>query len=726
MTTLSRPPFKHTPITQLVAGVLCAFSATPVLAAANICTGGNVTQSLINGNSCDPSLAGSLTVDTGAALNGGVFFQFPSSGTTFNITNNGTISNGVGGSGIVMISPNAWITSIVNNGTITSTANTTSRGGIYFEGINKPTSTITNNGQITANGGTSAAGIRVQSASTIGSIVNTGTITSTSGFAIDLQGNFGPAAGVITNGITNTGTLAGKVNIPGATLNLNGTSVVTGAIGGSGSTINVNGTFTQQAIINTGTFNVQSGGVLTLADGASNTISTATTSGLFVNAGGNLAVPSGSTATIYGTYTQASTGIFQTGVTGTGAGQYGKLSIIGNATLAAGAKINVNVAGGASLTPGVKLLNVLSVDNINSFGNTLTKSTFTVTDNSSLFDFTVTANGTDGIDLNIIAAAPTTTRPLMNTGVKSSVFSSVKRATRIIQARYNKNKGLSSGDDFLSESEYWVKPVGSRSTQSDEGNVPGYNSTSYGIVLGHDRVLSDNVRAGLAASYITSDISSKRTLAFHDADVDGYRVIAYGTVSLDERTDINLQADIGLSKIDGSRRVDLADPTVVASSSYDNWNAHIGAGLARMYEIKPGTTFTPSVRADYTFARDESYSETGAGTSNLDVSSNSSKELILSAEAKIDHAVSEHSNLTANVGLGYDTIGERGSLTAAFVGGGTQFVTKGADPERLSFRAGLGLVTNASNGVEVTARYDYEGKSGFDDHTASVKVRMAF
>lgn len=65
--------------------------------------------------------------------------------------------------------------------------------------------------------------------------------------------------------------------------------------------------------------------------------------------------------------------------------------------------------------------------------------------------------------------------------------------------------------------------------------------------------------------------------------------------------------------------------------------------------------------------------------------------------------------------MGYDVTDHRDSITAAFAGEpGFGFTTYG-----------IGL-THVVGNTEITARYDNESRSGFDNQTASVKVRWAF
>ena len=577
-----------------------------------------------------------------------------------------------------------------------------------------------------------------------------------------------PAAGVTISGatsniFTSVGALDGAVVLPDtAILNLNGTagSIVGAVTGGADSTVNVNGTFTTGNIFSVGTFNVANGGLLNMA----HDVTTATS---FTNAG-TLAVAEGVTATISGDYTQASTGIFQIGASSNSI--YGKLVVSGTATLPADAMIDVNVNSVNTLANGQTLTGVIAA-------GTLSATTFAVTDNSTLFNFTGAVNG-NAVDLTIakatsvldafttsgsgsgagaatvldqlidaeadgdmgtvitalgtlstdqeVADAVQQTLPLLSSGMSQVTTNALHGTNRIIQSRQDSNKGLSSGDEFLGDRQFWLKPVGSWTNQDDRKGVSGYDASTYGLVFGADGVVSDTTRVGAAFSYMHSNVDGNSTVAAQSASVKGYQAIAYGSFSLDERTDISVQGDIGNNKNKGRRTIDFGGLNRVARSDYDSWSAHIGAGLGRTFELNPKTSFVPSLRADYTWIADESYTESGAGALNLKVRRNTTDELILALDGKLAHACTEHATVTANLGLGYDVLAEKAAISAAFTGGGAQFVTKGLDPSPWMLRGGLGLAMTTSSAMEISARYDFEVRQDFDNQTASVKLRIPF
>ncbi len=604
------------------------------------------------------------------------------------------------------------------------------------------------NNTITISGGTAGA-LSTQATSTV--TVSSGTLaslTSTGATSLNLTG------GTISGNVSLSG--VSPVNITGGTLG--------GTLNGSSSDVTVNpgaGTFATNGAWNvrtvtqsSGAFTVShdigarnggfalNGGVMGVANNVTLDVGTG---GLFTNASGGtggsgnavgLSILAGKTASISSTttggYTQTATGIFQTNFAGHAAGgtapatTFGKLAVTGTAALPADAKIDVNVATGASLVAGTTLPSVIAST------GTLTATTFAVTDNNSLFDFVATKNG-NAIDLSIVAAAaPAANRPLMSTGVKGSIFSFVWSGNRIVQAREEANKGLSSGDEFLGDRKVWFKPMGSWAKQDDNSNISGYKANTYGGVLGIDAITTQKVRAGVAFSYTSSKIKSNRTFSTHDADVDSYRLIGYGSYSIDDKTDISFQGDIGTATIKGNRLVDLgAGGSTRALSDYKNLNWHLGLGLAKIIDLSPATTFTPSIRADYAYAKDKAYREADAmiGATNyaLDVRANKADQFIVSVDGKFNHSLSDHSSVSANLGLGYDTKAKRSSLTSVAVGGaGGEVVTTGMDPQRTIFRGGLGYLTHTDKTSELSVRYDVETRKGYVNHTASIKYRISF
>lgn len=324
-----------------------------------------------------------------------------------------------------------------------------------------------------------------------------------------------------------------------------------------------------------------------------------------------------------------------------------------------------------------------------------------------------------------VSNAASQTLPLLTGHSMAASRSALNGINRVIQARLEANRGMSSGDVFGGDRNFWIKPFGSKATQGDSDGVSGYKAETYGVALGADAAINPALRLGVAFAYADSNIDNRSSIAKQSADVNVYQLVGYGSYSLDERTEVNFQVDVGRNNNNGKRTI--AFTNTQAKSDYHSTTAHVGAGIGRSYAIAPQTTLTPAVRADYTWIRDSSYTEKGAGLLNLDVDGRSTEAFVIGVEGKLAHQLNERTTLTANLGVGYDAINENSSITSAFAGSpGAAFVTRGIDPSPWITQGGFGMVYRTKQGLEINGRYDAEHRTGFLNHTASVKLRWDF
>lgn len=324
-----------------------------------------------------------------------------------------------------------------------------------------------------------------------------------------------------------------------------------------------------------------------------------------------------------------------------------------------------------------------------------------------------------------LADAAAQSLPLMQGSTTLAAQGAMGSINRIIQARIEGNAGMSSGDDFLGDRHFWFKPFGSRADQGDRKGASGFDADTMGIALGADATVTPNTRVGLSFAYARVDLKGTDAAAPNSADLDVYQLTGYGSHSLDERTELNFQLGVGQNRNEGRRNILFAGST--ARSQYDSLTAVAGLGVGRSFPLSAQTRFTPSVRADYAWIKDQSYSESGAGLLDLKVDGNTTEALVLAVDGKLAHALDAHATAVANLGVGYDLLNERNSLTATFAGApGASFTTRGIDPSPWLLRAGLGYVRAMKNGMEITARYDGEYREDFLVQTASVKLRLPF
>ncbi|RYG33218.1 MAG: autotransporter domain-containing protein, partial [Burkholderiales bacterium] len=660
---------------------------------------------------------------------------------TGGIVNTG-VFNGIAGSGLSVYDASSVAGGVTNSGTIRGASS-----GISVTSNSAISGGITNTGSILTDG---AAGIDVGSTGAIDRIDNWGTIAGPT-YALQSAGN------------------VGQVNIFGQSAILSGDVLASTA----DMTLRSGAVFSNSGAYDLRSFTVETGSRLNFGQGLRAAGSSLTQDGVRVTHGfsnaGWVSVASGVRPTITGDYTQSASGMFSLGLTD--ATTYGRLAVTGNATLANGTGLDVVVGTSAVVADGSLIPGVITA------GDTLTVTpgSLKVTDNSIFYDFTPsTARNAKELDLvatadpsgivkvggtGILAGPAATLQTLFNSGTATAMqpvfqrlallnptqfegaltqmlpslqgagaqagMSALHNMGRIVQARVEGSKGLSSGDAIQRDDYLWVRPFATRGDQSDRGGASGFESLSRGIVIGVDGVTGDRWRTGLALAYAKSDITAQSAIAPSRMDVDSYQAIGYGTYTLDEITELNYQVDIGRHTASSQRSLGFMGTS--AAGRFDALAVHASLGIGRLYKVSEHANLTPSARLDVTRMRTDGYTESGAGPLDLTLGAQTYREMILSADAKLVHQIEPGLRLAANVAAGYDFQNSPVNSTAAFVGGGPVFTTQGMETSPWIYRAGLGLIKENSAGVEYSLRYDFEGRpSGYRNQTLSARARWLF
>ncbi|MDO6562237.1 autotransporter outer membrane beta-barrel domain-containing protein [Amphritea sp. 1_MG-2023] len=324
-----------------------------------------------------------------------------------------------------------------------------------------------------------------------------------------------------------------------------------------------------------------------------------------------------------------------------------------------------------------------------------------------------------------VSAAASEVLPLLSGSSVIATTSSLTAIQNTIQSRISANTGMSSGEGFLGDKYVWMKPFGSWADQREQGGVEGYDAETVGMVLGLDGSLNERTRLGLAFAFAESNIDAGTSAAPQSLDLDIYQLTTYGSYTLAENMEADFQVAYGQNKTDASR--DIAFTNTVASSSYDSESFQAGVGLSRLYPYKEGTDFIASARLDYTHLENDAYSESGAGLLNLNVEKSAYEALIVGVDGKLAYQLGNGRTLETNLGLGYDIKDQGIITTAAFDGAPTvSFDTNGLKQDPWIVDIGIGYNHQAQNGMQVSLRYDVQGREDYLNQSASVKMQWAF
>ncbi|MDD0989582.1 autotransporter outer membrane beta-barrel domain-containing protein [Pseudomonas sp. TNT2022 ID681] len=324
-----------------------------------------------------------------------------------------------------------------------------------------------------------------------------------------------------------------------------------------------------------------------------------------------------------------------------------------------------------------------------------------------------------------VSDAVTQSLPLLVGGSQMATSNTLSGVNRVVQARQDSLRGMSSGEVTPGEENVWIKPFGSWADQQARSGVSGFDANTQGLALGADAAVSENARLGLAFAYARSDIDSDSSVARQSMKIDTFQLIGYGSYALAEHTELNLQLDVGRHNNEGKRHMPFAEAT--AKADYHSTSAHAGVGLAHTLRLSEQLEFVPSVRLDYTWIGDEAYREKAAGALNLKVDSRDAEALLLGTEGRFNYDLGHNTVLSASLGVGYDMINETTAITSTYAGSpDAAFTTRGLDPSPWLGRVGLGVSHTLDNGTELSLRYDAESRSDFLNQGAAIKARWAF
>ncbi len=262
----------------------------------------------------------------------------------------------------------------------------------------------------------------------------------------------------------------------------------------------------------------------------------------------------------------------------------------------------------------------------------------------------------------------------------------------------------------------WLQAFGNKTKQDQHARHSGFDASTSGLTIGADTLLPGDWVVGGAFSYGRTDISQEDFRDGDGSDIDTYQFTTYASRNFGNWY-LNGMLGYSQQKYDTKRIISATD---IAKGDFDGEQllAKIEAG----YPIYLGhqVTLTPLAGLEWNRLDLKSYQEKGTSPLSLSVKGEDSERTASSIGARLEMAVdlangarlypSTHARWVHQFNIdGVDT-------TAAFVGGGTSFVTPGQQLAEDSYIIGVGLTLQQANGSSVSLQLDSEqatARSGF-------------
>ncbi|WP_318390925.1 autotransporter domain-containing protein [Enterobacter sp.] len=290
--------------------------------------------------------------------------------------------------------------------------------------------------------------------------------------------------------------------------------------------------------------------------------------------------------------------------------------------------------------------------------------------------------------------------------------------------------GVSTGDAY-SDWILWGQPFGGYARQDSSDDVSGYSAKFGGLILGADRALGDNWRAGAALNYSNTSVHGKDNLSGNTSTADNYGVIGYAGYTGNPWF-VNLSAAVNRQNYESVRRADFTGFDGAANGKFNGQSVTLQSEFGYPLTLPADVIVTPLAALAYSYQHVDGYKETGGNGMALDVDASHTQSVTSDIGARVAK--------TFDTGLGsltpfaqvswihqYDN--RRTSSNATFAAdtlGETQFTSKGATPVKDMAGLSLGSTLYNANDISLDARYDLQAGERYQAHTFSLRLNKSF
>jgi outer membrane autotransporter protein len=272
---------------------------------------------------------------------------------------------------------------------------------------------------------------------------------------------------------------------------------------------------------------------------------------------------------------------------------------------------------------------------------------------------------------------------------------------------------------------FWVKANSLNSDQDRKDGFAGFESEGWDIAAGIETQLANGLTAGAAFSHTDHSLDHNDQLLGNTSDITGNQVSVYGTQAMGNAY---VEGVIAYAQHDyeDKRNAGIAG-AALADYEGDTWGGRIGAGYSA--EVSPTVSVTPQIRLDWASSDIDGYTETGDASLALRVGEQSYDHVRSSLGAQFDMATAM-GNASARPFVrafwNHDFKDDGEDVTAAFVGGGSSFITQGQDFDSDNFTLGLGVNFFGQGNFSAALAYDSTIGDDYKSHVIQAKAYWAF
>ncbi|MDP3845505.1 MAG: autotransporter domain-containing protein [Pseudomonas sp.] len=258
----------------------------------------------------------------------------------------------------------------------------------------------------------------------------------------------------------------------------------------------------------------------------------------------------------------------------------------------------------------------------------------------------------------------------------------------------------------------WAKSFGNLGNQNDVNNSVGYDTKTYGLVLGYDRPVSEDTRLGVSAGYANSSIDGNGSSG--ETTIDSYQLTGYLNYTPGPWY-VQGALTAGIDNYEGERQIILPGVSRVAKSDYDGQQYTALVSTGKHFYFDQAVTVTPFASLQTSLIKVDSYTERGAGDVNHRVDDQDYNFTQSGLGVKIERVIQSGASTyspEAHVKWLHDFSDTTTEQTAVFTGGGSEFNVEGIEQNRDLYNVGAGITFLScncdNNSWTVKGQYDYK------------------
>lgn len=283
--------------------------------------------------------------------------------------------------------------------------------------------------------------------------------------------------------------------------------------------------------------------------------------------------------------------------------------------------------------------------------------------------------------------------------------------------------GVAAGEQLLGGPGNWALwgRAGASFVEFEPSGVNGFDADTYGLSVGFDGDVAQDLRAGVAVFYSSTVVDEIGVAANSNQDIEGYGVLFYGVYRPGDFY-VNATAGFGLNEYDSKRRAAGG----VNTANYD--------GTQFMGRVELGKIFTdgalelsPHVGLRFNQVSIDGYTEAGPLPTTVGSQDVTSLRGVLGLSGRYTHVLDDGSKLIPEAYVrGLQELADPSEAITGNVVGGGSFISQTTERDKFSYAAGAGLAYEMDDQVSLSFMYDGEFQTDYQEHSLTAAIRFQF